>query len=459
MNQKRSSLGIIFLTLFIDLVGFSIIFPLFPEMLDHYFKVEAEDSAFRRLHDLLEGFAGGEDAEARRRFTAVLFGGFLGSLYSTLQFLFAPVWGSLSDRIGRRPVLLYSIGGTVAAYLLWVFSGSFAVLIASRLLAGCMAGNISTASAAVADATSRENRAKGMGIIGAAFGLGFILGPAIGGLAYKAVGGRESVVDLLGRYPSLAGIGINPFSAPALAAFALASLNLLWVAGRFKETLSPEKCAEARSRPRPLHPLLLLGRIQIPGVNRANLAYFLFLVAFAGVEFTLTFFTYDAFGYRTMDMVKIFTFSGLIIALVQGGLVRRLAPRFGEKNVAVFGLSALVPGFFLVGFSPPSQVQLYAGLFCLALGSALTISCLSSLVSLYTPMDRQGMVLGVFRSLGALSRAVGPIIFCTLYWKYGRIWPYAIGGALVLVPIGLTLLLHQPEKQTPEGAASPQTPA
>ncbi|MBI4586544.1 MAG: MFS transporter [Planctomycetes bacterium] len=440
-DKKRSPLGILFLTLFIDLVGFSIIFPLFPHMLDHYFKIEPQGGVFDRLISFLNYLSPGSGENQ----TKILFGGVLGSIYSLLQFLFAPVWGSLSDRTGRRPVLLFSILGTAASYLLWFFSGSFALLIASRLLGGCMSGNIATASAAVADSTSRESRAKGMGIIGAAFGLGFIAGPALGSFFARW--------NLAERLPDWTGYGVNPFSAPALAAFFLSVLNLLWVYLRFDETLSLENRDRARESQRSINPLVLFRPANLPGVSATNMAYFIFIVAFSGIEFTLTFFAKDNFGYTAeRDMWKIFVYVGVLLALIQGGLVRRLAPRFGERNLSLAGLLFLVPAFFLIGASPPSQGWFYLGLTFMAVGCGLSITCLTSLVSLYTPVDRQGAVLGVFRSLGSLARASGPLLFCILYWKFGQLWPYVCAGVLMLLPGGIASRLEQPRKgEEPEG--------
>ena len=144
----RRLLPILFLTVFIDLVGFSIIFPLFPDMLDHYLKEEGAESLIGRLAQQLDAFSGATDSN--RLYTTVLFGGFLGSLYSILQFVFAPIWGRLSDRHGRRPILLISIAGLCLRYVVWAFADTFLLLIISRLLAGLMGGNISVATAAVA---------------------------------------------------------------------------------------------------------------------------------------------------------------------------------------------------------------------------------------------------------------------------------------------------------------------
>ena len=174
---RKGVLGLVFLTVFLDMVGFSIIFPLFPDMLDWYVEREGEGSLVGRLSAWLEGLV--DDRFA----VIVLFGGLLGSLYSGLQFLFAPVWGAVSDRIGRRPTLLVTLLGTALSYVIWFFAGTFVALVVARLFGGMMAGNISTASAAIADTHSGSSRAKGMGILGAGIGLGFVVGPALGGMA------------------------------------------------------------------------------------------------------------------------------------------------------------------------------------------------------------------------------------------------------------------------------------
>ena len=436
-ERKKSPIGVLFLTVFVDLVGFSIIFPLFPEMLEHYADAGA-DSFFGSLIANLAELSGEGEPEDKKFYATVLFGGILGSLYSILQFLFAPMWGRLSDRIGRRPVLLITIGGLCVSYLVWIFSHSFLLLIISRVLGGAMGGNISVATAAMADSTDKKNRAKGMGMIGMAFGLGFILGPAIGAL----LSGFE--LD-----KALPGMGFNPFSAAAGGAFLLSLWNLSWVMRSFKESLPEQERGKAHQAGRPISPLKLFRGFDLPGVSRTNLVYFIFLVAFAGMEFTLTFLAKDRFKYDSHDMMWIFIFVGLIIALVQGGVVRRMAPKMGEKKVSLYGLALLVPGLLVVG-TAGSQGLFYLGLALLAVGSALATPCLTALASLYTPADRQGEVLGTFRSLGALARAVGPILACAAYWKLGSEWPYYGATALVLLPILLALGLPPAPKRENE---------
>ncbi|HKK17428.1 MAG TPA: MFS transporter, partial [Opitutales bacterium] len=170
--QNRRTLGIVFLTLFLDLVGFSIIFPLFPAMLDYYLPNGAGDgSLLGRIVAPLAAWAEASGAENPRLMTAVLFGGVLGSLYSILQFLCAPLWGAWSDRVGRRKVLLITISGLALSYVLWFFAASFWILILARIIGGAMGGNLSVATAAVADSTTREKRSSGLAIVGIAFGL------------------------------------------------------------------------------------------------------------------------------------------------------------------------------------------------------------------------------------------------------------------------------------------------
>ena len=424
---RRSALGTIFLTVFIDLVGFSIIFPLFPDMLDHYLGREGAESFIGRIIATLSEWAGGAtEAESAFR-TQVLFGGLLGSLYSALQFLCAPFWGRLSDRHGRRPVLLVTISGLALSYLAWFFAGHFWILVASRLFGGAMSGNLSVASAAIADSTDERNRTKGMALIGIAVGVGFIIGPAIGALASR--------IDIAGKIGGES-IGVNPFSAPAGIAFLLAAANLIQVARRFPETLSPETRGRSTTR-RTANPLRLFARRDLPGVDRTNLAYFVYVLVFAGMEFTLTFLAKDRFGYDAWRLGGVFLYIGAILVLVQGGLVRRLAPRIGEKKLALVGFVLLGTGLAVTGASVESSAGFYIGLAFLATGSALATPSLTGLVSLYTPPQEQGEIQGVFRSLGALGRAVGPLIACTLYWQVGPLALYLSSAGLFAIPLVL----------------------
>jgi len=429
-KASRSALVTILLTVFLDLVGFSIIFPLFPDMLDYYLGKEDAGGWLHGFIATVEQFSGMQ-GEKSRFATTVLFGGILGSLYSLLQFVAAPIWGALSDRHGRRKILIFTVGGTVLSYLMWVTADWFWLLVASRFLGGMMAGNLSVATAAVADVTDKSNRAKGMGMIGAAFGVGFVVGPTLGAF----LSGWDATTTL-SFIP-----GVNPFSVPALVALVLAVINFVLVLKRFPETRTQQ--ADSGHAKRPLNPLKLFRPSDIPGVNLTNMLYFVFIAAFAGMEFTLTFLAKDRFGYKARDQGFIFLFIGIIIVIVQGGLVRRLAPKYGERKLASVGLMLVVPGLYLVGICQQQWV-LYAGLFLLATGSSLATPSLTSLISLYTPEQRQGESLGIFRSIGSLGRAIAPLIAAAVYWRFGSEWPYFGSAIILLIPIALAFRLPAP---------------
>jgi MFS family permease len=425
---------VVFLTLYIDLVGFSIIFPLFPAMLNHYLAVDGQSGLLGAVVRSLEGLSGLAGAGAG--FTIVLFGGFLGSLYSFLQFFFAPFWGGLSDRYGRRPILLFTVLGTAVSYGLWFFSGSFLLLVLARLFGGAMSGNLSVATAAVADITSKENRAKGMGLIGVAFGLGFVTGPAIGGISAE--------LNLLDHFPGLATIGVNPFSVPALVACLLATANFIWIATRFRESLPPERrihTGAVASR----NPIKALRAPLEPPARRTNRVYFLFILAFAGMEFTLAFLAVERFDATTRDITWMMVFVGLVLIATQGGIVRRLVPRLGEQRSATIGLSLVAAGFLVLALAQ-AWTPLYLGLLLLGVGAGLTTPSLTSLVSLYASESKQGQTLGAFRSLGSLARAFGPILASFLFFWFGSGVSYACGAALMLVPMALAWRLPQPPK-------------
>ena len=435
-SKPRGVLGMVFLVVFLDMVGFSVIFPLLPSMLEHYLAIEGDASQLGRLIAWFRELAG--SSEGAGFAVETLFGGVLGSLYSLLQFLFAPVWGALSDKYGRRPTLLLTLAGTALSYLAWVFAGSFAVLVVARLVGGIMAGNVSTATAVIGDTTSGSERAKGMGIVGMAVGLGFIFGPAIGGIA--------SLYEMAPSGVAAGTLAINPFSACALGALALSLLNLAWVATRFHETLPPEKRGAGTSHS--LNPFRVLARLAIPGVPRTGWVYFAYYLGFSAMEFTLTFLAFERFAYSERDNMWMFVFVGVTIALVQGGFVRRLAPRLGEKKLALVGLFLTLPGFLLVAGSSGSGM-LYGGLAFLAIGSGFTMPTLSALVSRYSPEDRQGIALGSFRSAGAMARAVGPILGGFLYWRFGSGAPCLSAAVFLAVPILLAIGLPAPPREGP----------
>lgn len=429
---QRLSLGVIFLTIFIDLVGFSVIFPLFPAILDYYLERDGQYGMLAALLNALDSVS--QLADGSERFTPVLFGGVLGSLYAVLQFFFAPLWGSVSDRKGRRPILMITTLGTCLSYVLWLFAGNFALLIVARLVGGAMSGNLSVATAAVADVTTKENRAKGMGIIGAAFGLGFVVGPAIGGIC--------AGFNPLDWKPELAAYGVNPFSTVAAVATLLSLVNFLWIRSRFAESLPEDKRGAPPVSRNPIK------RILYPAskpVRRTNFAYLVFILAFSGMEFTLSFLGVERFGYTPGNITAMMIFIGVILIIVQGGVVRRLAPAIGERATALLGLALVSVGLVFLAFAA-TQALLYVGLAFMAVGSGLSIPTLTSLASLYAKPEEQGAVLGVFRSVGSLGRAVGPIAAGLVFWWFGSTALYLVGAAIVVAAISMCLSLPKPDK-------------
>lgn len=427
------SLGVIFLTLYIDLIGFSIGFPLGPDLLEHYLKVEGRTGALGWIVGQTDALA---QALGIASYAPVLFGGVVASVFSILQFVFAPFWGALSDRRGRRGVLLFTVAGTAASYLLWVVSGSFWLFLLSRVIGGAFSGNLSVATAAVADVTTREERSKAMGLVGAAFGLGLLTGPMLGALTAQ--------VNLAEKFPALVPLGINPFSMPALVAFAMCLVNLVWIRAKFAETLAPEARAAARE-PRLRNPLAAILGLDDPALRRANLVAFVFSVAFVAMEATLTFLATQRFGYTARENGYLLGFLGLCAIFTQGFLVRKLLRVVDEVRVLALGLAAAIVGFIVVGLAG-APWQLYAGVGVLVFGSSLVNPATSGLISLYAPAAEQGRVLGIFRSLGSLSRAVTPVVAGVAFWVWGSLAVFVAGAALAALALAVGLRLPKPVK-------------
>lgn len=361
MEQKKS-LKIIFFTVFLNLMGFSIILPLYPAMLNYYLPAQAQEASFVgqfiRVSEMLAESIGHDNPLFM---TGVVFGCLLGSMYAFLQFIFAPTWGKLSDQFGRKRILIITLTGTAVSSLLWCVSAKFELFILSIMLAGVMAGNLSVASAAAADITAKSERAKAMGVVGAAFGLGFLLGPAIGGIASK--------LNILAIFPTAANWGIHPFSFAAVIVTILGFINLVWVLFQFKETLPIEK-RYAPELKKPLAELKMRGTVQTPAIRKTNLTYFIFILAFSGLEFTLSFLATERFFYSATQVGYLFLFIGGVLVLTQGFIVRRLTPMLGEKTMAFTGIVAGMISFNIIAFAH-DQVTFFLGSGFLALSVGL----------------------------------------------------------------------------------------
>jgi DHA1 family tetracycline resistance protein-like MFS transporter len=389
-NRHTASLGIIFLIVFIDLVGFGIVLPLLP-------------------------------LYARTFGASPLVIGLLGTCYSAAQFLFTPIWGWLSDRLGRRPILLVSVAGSVVSYTIFGWAPSLAWLFISRLAGGLFGANVSTAQAYIADITTLENRARGMGLVGAAFGIGFVVGPAIGGI--------------LSRYD---------YSLPGYAAAALSLLAFTLALVRLPESLLKEKREQLAALGRTIGSEFgaLLRALHNSDVARALLVYFLAIFAFSNMQMTFPLFTQEVYGYDAAHNGYLFAFIGFMSATVQGGLLGRLSRRFGEGRLAVTGVTFTMLGLGLVPLA--HQVgELMVLLAVVGLGIGLTNPTLTTIVSLRSDASIQGSVLGVSRSSSSLARMLGPLWGGWTYGALGINWPYWTAGIVLLVAVALALPLRR----------------
>ncbi|ACB77303.1 MFS transporter [Opitutus terrae] len=432
--SRPLSLGVIFLTLYIDLIGFSIIFPFVPDLMEYYLRGETPGGLLAWLlaqTNALAALLGNHDHLAD-----VLFAGVLTSFFSILQFVFAPFWGALSDRRGRRSVLLLTVCGTAAGYALWVFSGSFWLFMLSRVICGAFGGNLSVATAAVADVTSRQERSRAMGLVGAAFGLGLVTGPMLGAISASH--------NLLASYPSLARFGINPFSVPALIALGMSLVNVVWIALRFRETVSTatrDESAATRLR----NPLRAIFALPSAAVRRANLVAFIFSVAFVAMETSLTFLAAERFGYTARQNGMLMVFLGVCSIITQGMIVRWLLRETSELRVLAGGLIAAAAGLVCIGLAPAPWL-VFVGLAFLATGSGLVNPSTTGLISLYSHTAEQGRALGVFRSLGSLSRAITPVCAGTAYWIFGGGSVFVVAAGFALAALWLSRTLPLPDK-------------
>jgi MFS family permease len=377
----------------------------------------------------------------------VLFGGLLSTLYSLLQFIFSPIWGALSDRLGRRRILTITLAGNALSYLLWIFAAQFWLVVVTRLISGMMAGNIAVASAAAADITDEKERTKGMAVVGIAIGLGFVFGPVIGGLASSVQFAQPVAAGVTA--PTL---GLNPFSVPAAIAASLAMINFLLVVKFFPETLAPERRAASDAK-RPS--VFDLATVRSSAVRRTSFANLVYQVAFTGMENTIVFLTLALFSYSPRDNAWLFLFNGACMIFAQG-LARQLVKRMGQRKVVILGMLIASVAFVVVALIPPTlaaagdgaETTFYLGLGLISFATGLILPSVSALVSLYSDASEQGRNLGILRSAGSLARVIGPVTAALLYFHFGsHFWVY-VGGALLMLPaIWVVRGLPEPESE------------
>ncbi|MBX7056437.1 MAG: MFS transporter [Leptospirales bacterium] len=423
---------LLLLILFLDLVGFTVIFPLIPRLLTHYLEETRAQGvlwldALERIMHAVPG------AQTDNRAAIVLLGGALSAVYALFQFLAAPYWGRLSDRIGRRPVLLLTSTGLALSHLAWLLAPNFHWFIAARLFGGLMAGNMGVASAAMADISAPEQRTRAMGLVGAAFGMGFILGPALGGLSARL---DAASMPLVGTHPF-----VWPAALALLLSLSSAALNALF----FVETRAGKSRGHWVE-----HPIRALSsRLRRPGLGPILGLNLLFIFAFSAFEFTFTFFFDLAFGLSPFQIGMVFLYIGVVLVLGQGGLVRTLSKRMPALRILRIGLLLLPLPAALLAFTAPDWPLAMLCLLPIALGSSLVQPAVAGLTSLASEEQEQGYNLSLLRSAGSLGRFAGPAIGALLYFYLGVRNAYAVLALLMAIALALSLKL--PEFKMPDG--------
>ena len=387
-----SPLVIIFLTVFIDLLGFGIIIPLLP-----FYAESFGASAFTI--------------------------GLLGTVFSLMQFIVAPICGRWSDRHGRRPIILGGLLASCAAYVALALANSLALVFVARIIGGIAGGNIPTAQAYIADITTAENRAKGMGLVGAAFGLGFIVGPALGGILTRF--GHDT---------------------PMWCAAALCFGNFVAACFLLPETRHGDREHSSLGR------LDLLNRArQHPGLVPLLSVFFLLSTAFSGFEATFALFAERRFGFTAETIGYVFAFIGAILALVNGVLVGRVVPRLGERRIIPIAIGLVGIGILLVP-AATSIPLLFLACGTMAIGMGFNNPALTSSVSRVSDVSEQGGMLGLAQSLAALGRIVGPAWGGFLFDHAGTSVPFVSAGsimavALILAVVGVRRARFHPSHQ------------
>jgi len=379
-NMRRSPLLIIFITIFIDLIGFGIVIPVLP--------LYAEGTQFNATPFQI---------------------GLLLASYSIMQLIFAPILGGLSDKYGRKPILFFSLIGTSIGFVVTGLANTLLILFAGRILDGITGGNLSTAQAYIADVTKPEDRAKGMGLVGAAFGLGFIFGPLIGGV--------------LSRW----GVAV-----PFLFAAGLSFVNAIGLLFFLPETVTKDHPARNTAGEGVLS--RMSNALKNPTLAMLLFINFLLITAFSVMTTVFALFTQYRFGYDALYNGYLFAFIGILAVIMQGGLIGRLAKMFGEITLLIAGALILAVSLLTLPFVGPKMfglIGLLVNLFFISIGNSLTTPSISSLASKSVSAREQGVALGATQSSGSLARAVGPIIGGWLLYHFAM--PQKISDYSVVV--------------------------
>ncbi|CAJ0651037.1 10113_t:CDS:2 [Entrophospora sp. SA101] len=405
VNLESKTIRVVFIALLLDILAFTIILPLFPRLLEDYREREKGDettllSWFLNQISIFKEAIGGSVGN-NPKWDLVLLGGALGSLYSFLQFVASPFIGVFSDRHGRRKTLLLTM------VIIWLFAKSFGLFVLARVIGGLSEGNVQLSIAIVSDVTTHNSRSKGL--VRIAFAISFTLGPAIG--AYFAS------IDLTHSFPTLVDWGLNPYSTPAFVALLLLIIETLYLYLLLPETanIKPNKKKDIKKEINNLtskDDQKILVSKKLENLKILNWIHFLYLFSFSGMEFTLTFLTYDLFDFSNMQNGMLLGYTGILSAIIQGGYVRRKANKIGEKNIVIQGITSSAIALGII---------------------SLLTKINNAIIWLYIEKSEiikipKGEALGRFRSSGQLGRSSGPIAACSLYWMAGSEICYATGS-------------------------------
>lgn len=390
--------GSIYLVIFLDMLGFGTIIPVIRDL--------TRELLEKSNLDLSKG---------------EIYGGILMAAYSFAQFLASPLIGRLSDQYGRKPLLLFSVMGNALAYLMWALSQNFGVFLISRLLAGISGGNIGVAQSYLADTTEESERAKAMGMMGAIFGLGFILGPFLGAE--------------LSKFSMDASFSGNSFAAIGYFTFALNLMNFLWILFALRE---PQKRRLQETQRKLLNPKVLWEHLSHGPVAKLLAVYFLLQLGFVQLESVLAWDLLYRFSFSTQQTGYFFAAMGVVMIVVQGGIYRYLVAKYPVARIATLGLLVTTLAYFIL---PWQNIVLmyFIGITFLAYGLGTTNPSMPTLISFKSNAQEQGFHLGIMHSLGALSRIIAPIL-ATSSFHFWRPAPFLASSILTL---GAYFLLKQ----------------
>lgn len=393
-TSNKSQLAIIFFTVFLYLVGFGVVIPILP-ILSRNFGATALET------------------------------GLLLSVYSLMQFLFSPFWGRLSDRYGRRPILLFCLVGETFSYIMFAWARSLEWLFVARLLAGFFGASLSTASAYISDITPKHERSKGMALIGAAFGLGFVFGPALGG--GLAVWGQH--------------ISPAPHFDTSFASYWVAGLcfaNFLFGLKFLKESLS-EKSESAAKKKRFS---IMWQYLNKKTVGPLMIIFLLSSLAMSSMEATLILFMGEKYQWDVKQVSFGFAYIGLIIIFTQGFLVRRLLPKWGERKVLRLGILLLAVG--LTGIAVVDSITGMAiTMTLLSLGNGLANPSTLGSISLLSDSSEQGATMGVTQSMASLGRILGPALGGALYGSVAITAPFWASGVMAFAGLAIVVVIYK----------------